>query len=235
LTLSPALIARPFAHRGLWGQGVPENALPAFEAACRSGYGIELDIQCSSDGEAMVFHDDGLERMTGVDGRLDSLTARELASLPLLGGESRIPTLAQTLDLVAGRAPMLVEIKAGPDAAGRLAARAAELLDRYQGPAAVISFDADALAWFLHHRPERARGLDAMGLAEAAGAQAFERACESALPDFLVLEKASATTPLAAQHRANGRPVVAWTVRSLEEAARLGAYCDSIIFEGFPA
>ena len=236
MSLPSGLDASPIAHRGLWRPGgAPENSLSAFEAACRAGYGIELDIRLSADGEAMVFHDEALERMTGVKGLFGGLTASELAALPLGQGPDRIPTLAQTLDLVAGRALLLVEIKAGRGSADELPKRTAELLDGYQGPAAVISFDAEALGWFARHRPGRARGLDAMNLQDAAAAVGFEQACEAARPDLLVLELASALGATAAQHRANGRPVVAWTVRSAQDAARVAPYCDNIIFEGFPA
>lgn len=243
MTLTPGILTRPFAHRGLWRtDGPPENSLAAFEAACRAGYGIELDVQISADREAVVFHDDSLSRMTGVDADVWDVSAAELGQALLLDGPETIPTLAQVLDLVAGRAALLVEIKAGPGIGGALEGRTAELLDRYAGEAAVISFEPDALSWFARHRPDRARGLDATGLSDeqiladgGAAAMDFERALKTGRPDFLVLETASASGSLAARHRASGVPVLAWTVRSAEEAATLAPYCDSIIFEGFRA
>jgi glycerophosphoryl diester phosphodiesterase len=243
LTLSADILARPFAHRGLWrSDGAPENSKAAFEAACRAGYGIELDVQVSSDGEALVFHDDSLERMTEVDADVWDLSAAELKELFLFDGPETIPTLSEVLSLVAGRSALLIELKAGPGIGGALESRVAGLLDRYAGPAAVISFEPDALGWFARHRPYRPRGLDAMGLGDreiladgGAAAMDFERALQSARPDFLVLETDSATGSLAAQHRANELPVIAWTVRSVQQAATVAPYCDSIIFEGFPA
>jgi glycerophosphoryl diester phosphodiesterase len=231
--LPDALYAPPIAHRGLWAPGgAPENSLDAFESACRSGYGVELDVRLSADGEAMVFHDDNLKRMTGADGSIEQLPARELAQLRLLDGPDPIPTLAQTLELVAGRAMLLVEIKPGPHGGEATAARTGELLDRYRGPAAAISFDPEALAWVARRRPHLPRGLDAMWLEDADGEAAFVQACELADPHFLVLELGSVVTPAARHRRADGLPVIAWTVRGPEDAARVAEDCDNVIFEG---
>jgi glycerophosphoryl diester phosphodiesterase len=232
--LPPGLLSRPIAHRGLWrAGGAPENSLAAFDRACRAGFGLELDVRLSSDGEAMVFHDDSLDRMTSRPGSIETLASNDLMQIPLADGAGTIPTLAQTLDLVAGRAMLLVEIKAGPRGVAALAARTAELLDGYAGPAAAISFEAEALAWFAEHRSERPRGLDAMALDQPAPADAFERACTLAQPDFLVLELATAGAPPAARRRAAGMPVIAWTVRSRDDAERAGHVSDNVIFEGF--
>ncbi|MGZ6049584.1 MAG: glycerophosphodiester phosphodiesterase family protein, partial [Phenylobacterium sp.] len=104
------LFAPAIAHRGLWRPDeAPENSLAAFQAACAAGYGIELDVQLSADGEAMVFHDEDLERMTGVPGRFSDRTTTELAELRLKGSDERIPTLRETLALVGHRAMVHVE------------------------------------------------------------------------------------------------------------------------------
>ena len=244
MILPGALFAPPFAHRGLWRTGgPPENSLAAFDAACRAGYGIELDVRLSSDGEAMVFHDESLERLAGVKASVFDLTARELGALPLLGGPDRIPTLRQVLERVDGRALLLVEIKAQPDGMEALQARTAELLARYEGPAAVISFSSEALAWFADHEPARLRGLDAAwlsdhDLAEEDGPDvlmAFEAACAAARPHFLALELETAEGRIAGSCREAGLPVIAWTVRSPEDAARVARSCDNFIFEGFDA
>jgi glycerophosphoryl diester phosphodiesterase len=237
VNLPDALVWPPIAHRGLWRPGeAPENSLSAFDIACQHRFGVELDVRLSADGEAVVFHDERLERLAGMDAAVVDLRAEELQATPLLGGPDRIPTLAEALEVVAGRAMLLVEIKAVPDGNGVLEARVAELLDRYEGPAAVISFEAEALAWFAARRPHLPRGLDALGL-EAGGEQidVFEAACETAGPHFLVLEKASAASPAARAARAAGAPVIAWTIRSPEEAGALAADCDNFIFEGFTA
>ena len=236
MILPDGLFAPPIAHRGLWRPGeAVENSLVAFEKACQAGYGIELDVRLSSDGEAVVFHDETLARLAGVEAAVGELTADELTSLPLQGGPDRIPTLEQTLRLVAGRAMMLVEIKAAPGAGDELEARTAALLDHYDGPAAVISFEAQALAWFARRRPDRPRGLDAIWLDDEAAIAAFDAQRAEAQPHFLVLEREAAISPTAAGLRTQGLPVIAWTVRAPEEASAIAERCDNFIFEGFTA
>ncbi|MBO5645834.1 MAG: glycerophosphodiester phosphodiesterase [Clostridia bacterium] len=136
----PEELKRPYAPRGLHGNGIPENSLPAFAAAVEEGYAIELDIQISRDGQVMVFHDASLLRMTGCDRKLQELTLAELKALYLAETEEKIPTLAEVLELVAGRVPLLVEFK-GADIRNGLCEAAAELLSGYEGPYCVESFN----------------------------------------------------------------------------------------------
>ena len=132
----------PVAHRGLWAKdGAPENSLAAFQAACEAGYGIELDVQLSSDGEAMVFHDDDLARMTGVEGKLRDRTAADLSELRLAGADEAIPTLRETLALVGRRAMIHVELKTPYGEVGPLEQRVHELLIDHAGPTCVIGFN----------------------------------------------------------------------------------------------
>ncbi|MBQ5792136.1 MAG: glycerophosphodiester phosphodiesterase, partial [Clostridia bacterium] len=120
--------------------GVPENSLAAFEAACKAGVGIELDVQLSRDGVVMVFHDYTLIRMTGKEEKLKNLTAEELQALSLAGTEQTIPTFREVLELVDGKVPLLVELK-GEDLNSALCPKVAELLQNYQGPYCVESFN----------------------------------------------------------------------------------------------
>ena len=136
------LFAPPIAHRGLWSKGgPPENSLGAFEAACEAGYGIELDVQLSSDGEAMVFHDGKLARLTGREGRIADHTAADLAEIPLAGSEDTIPTLVDTLTLVGHRAMVHIELKTAYGEVGPLEQRVYEILIDHNGPVAVIGFN----------------------------------------------------------------------------------------------
>ena len=146
-----------YAHRGLWGKGLAENSLPAFAAAVRAGYGIELDLQLSRDRRIMVFHDETLKRMCGVDKRVRDLTYAQLRTLRLSGTTETIPTLEEVLALVGGRVPLMLEFK-GDTPNRALNLRAARLLDTYPGAFCVVSFSPLILRWFKHYRPSYARG-----------------------------------------------------------------------------
>jgi glycerophosphoryl diester phosphodiesterase len=235
------LFGPPIAHRGLWSaQGAPENSLAAFQAACAAGFGIELDIQLSADGEAIVFHDESLKRMTGADGRLSDRTAAELADLRLAGTDEPIPTLAEVLALVGRRALVLVELKTPPGAVGPLEQRAHEIVIDHAGPVALIGFNPYSHAWFADRFPGVLRGLDSHSWRDAAHMAPAQRAAWAALeqvaiarPHFLALGLDVLPSEAAARHRAAGLPVVAWTVRQPAQwEAAMGA-CDNFIFEGF--
>ena len=139
VTPDPVLLC-DYAHRGLHGRGIPENSLAAFDLACREGFGIELDVQLSSDGVVMVFHDHTLNRMTGVDKKLCELTAAELQTLALAESDQTIPTFAEVLELVDGRVPLLVELK-GENLNTALCKAVAEHLSAYKGAYCIESFN----------------------------------------------------------------------------------------------
>ena len=151
------LLRCPYAHRGLWNDQIPENSLPAFAHAMRRGYGIELDVQRTGDGCVVVFHDDSLKRLCGVDRTVGDLTLAQLRSLRLGQSDQSIPTLKEVLALVRGRVPLMIELKGErPDPI--LCQALTELLDGYAGPFSVISFSPLILGWFKKYRPSYARG-----------------------------------------------------------------------------
>jgi glycerophosphoryl diester phosphodiesterase len=237
------LFAPPVAHRGLWRpDGAPENSLAAFQAAAAAGYGIELDVQLSADGEAMVFHDGKLERMTGAAGKLSEHTAAELSELRLAGTDERIPTLVETLALVGRRSMVHIELKTPYGAVGPLEQRVHEIIIDHAGPLCVIGFNPYSHAWFAERYPGVLRGLDSYSYKGAAHMPEDQRRAlarlehvEIARPHFLALGLDMLPSEAAARHRAGGLPVVAWTVRSPAERDAVGAVCDNIIFEGFRA
>ena len=147
-----------YAHRGLWGDGVPENSLEAFELACRNGCGIELDVQLSKDGKVMVFHDYTLVRMTGVDKKLCELDAEELCTLSLASTEQKIPTFEEVLSLVDGRVPILVELK-GEDLNTALCPVVADILREYDGEYCIESFNPLLIKEMKKLLPDAYRGL----------------------------------------------------------------------------
>lgn len=152
------LLATDYAHRGLHGGAYPENSLPAFYAAVRQGYGIELDVRLTRDGEVAVFHDATAKRMCGYGKKIEGLTLAQLKALRLGGTEFTVPTLAEVLELVDGASPLLIEIKGEGGSADRLCRCVAELLDTYPGAFAIQSFDPKILGWFKRYRPRFARG-----------------------------------------------------------------------------
>ena len=239
------LFAPPIAHRGLWSKdGPPENSLGAFEAACEAGYGIELDVQLSSDGEAMVFHDGKLQRMCGREGRIADYTAADLGEMRLAGTDETIPTLADTLTLVGHRAMVHIELKTPYGEVGALEQRVHEILIDHNGPIAVIGFNPYSHAWFADRHPDILRGLDshAYKLADSGRLapeqrKAFQRLEHVAIarPHFLALGLDMLPSPRADQMREGGMPIVAWTVRKPAEWDKISGHCDNLIFEGYAA
>jgi glycerophosphoryl diester phosphodiesterase len=226
VSLPTAFLGAPIAHRGLWRSGgAPENSLAAFEAACHAGYGIELDVRLSADGEAMVFHDDTLERLTASAGLVEEQTTDELQALRLLGSCETIPTLAEVLALVDGRVPLLVELKTPVGQEGLLERWVAERLVAYAGPVAALSFNAEALAWLAAHAPELRRGLNAAKPHQLAFA-------ERARADFLSVQLDLAGHDVVQGWRRMGE-ALAWTCRSPADLNRVRPLVENLMFEGF--
>ena len=227
-----------YAHRGLHGAGMPENSRAAFERAKAQGLGIELDVQRSSDGQAVVFHDWDLDRLTAETGPVVRRTAAQLGAIALTGSADTIPTLRQVLSLIAGRVPVLIEIKSRRGhhvAALCLAVR--RVLEGYTGPHAVMSFDPRVSGWYAKHSPHTVRGLvvteeDDRGLRGKLGRRL---ALWRAGPDFLAYDIRDLPSRFAAGQRRRGLPVTTWTVRSAELRERAAAHADAEIFEGVPA
>ena len=161
--LPPEFLAVPLAHRALHGPGRAENSLAAVEAAVAAGYGIEIDVQLTADGRAVVFHDEDLARLTEETGAVRARMAAELGRVALKAGGGTIPTLPQVLEAVAGRVPLLIEVK---DQDGSMGPRVGELeqavaidLAPYEGPVAVMSFNPYSVDALRHYAPSVPRGL----------------------------------------------------------------------------
>jgi len=239
------VFAPAIAHRGLWSKdGPPENSLAAFEAACEAGYGIELDVQLSSDGEAMVFHDSKLVRLTGREGRVTDHTAADLAAMTLPGSEETIPTLSETLTLVGRRALVLIELKTPYGEVGPLEQRVHDIIIDHAGPIAIIGFNPYSHAWYADRHPNVLRGLDSHAYRGPDAARLAPEQRKSfaklehvaiARPHFLALGLDMLPSARADEYRSDGMPIVAWTTRSPGEWDKVSAHCDNHIFEGFQA
>ena len=226
------LIARPFAHRGLHGSGRIENSRAAFAAAIEARHGIELDVQASRDGEAMVFHDEKLERLAEHAGPVCGLVQRELAQIRLRGSEETIPTLAEILALIAGRAPLLIEVKAPGREVGALGRAVAAALKDYTGPVAVMSFNPEIGRWFARHEPARLRGLVVTEKGRKWRGWLTRRlALWRSKADFLAYDIRDLPSAFAESAQRRGLKVLTWTVRSVKDRARAAEHADQIIYE----
>ena len=224
-----------FAHRGLHGPEAPENSPSAFAAAITRGFGIECDIQRSGDGQAMVFHDWDLDRLTAASGPVARRTASDLGRIALNGSNDTIPTLRDLIEQVAGRVPLLIEIKSRRDmhiAPVCLAVR--RTLEGYRGGHAVMSFDPRVVRWFARQAPLTPRGLVVTeeNAKDAIGAIKRQVALWHARPDFLAYDVRDLPSSFAARQRRRGLPVASWTVRNPELRARAAEHADAPIAEG---
>ncbi len=249
--LDPAFLAIPIAHRGLHdiAAGRPENSRAAIRAASAAGYGIEIDVQLSLDGQAMVFHDYDLARLTGERGPVRQHSASELATVPLTGGDGEtVPGLPEVLALVDGAAPLLIEIKdqdgvMGPDV-GPLEHATAAALKSYRGPVAVMSFNPHAVAFMARLAPDIPRGLVTCGYSSLDWPLLPPAVCDHLrlIPDydrvgasFVSHDVADLHNPRLAELRAAHAPILCWTVPSPEIEAEARKIADNITFEGYLA
>lgn len=172
----PLLRGWGYAHRGLHGNGVPENSMEAFRLALEGGYGIELDVHLMKDGQLAVIHDASLKRTAGIDVKIEDLTAQDLPNYRLEGTDEQIPLFDEVLSLYDGKAPMIVELKAEGGNHAALAEAVCRRMDRYEGVYCLESFDPRVVHWLRKYRPDQCRGQ----LAEN-----FCRNPKSQLPYFL--------------------------------------------------
>ena len=244
--LPPGFLDRPIAHRGLHdaASGVIENTRSAFAAALHAGFGMECDLQISADGEAMVFHDFTLDRLTTSSGRVDQMTANQLRHVSFKAGGDRIQSLAELLMQVEGQQALVVEVKSRFDGNTAICTRIAALVKAYSGPLVLKSFDPAMIRALRAAGVARPLGLIAMNAYEYpdyAGLSAEQKHALGNLlhfgetrPDFLSWKHQD--LPSAAPYLCRsqlGLPVMGWTIRSAEEAARARPHIDQIVFEGF--
>ncbi|MEO0698356.1 MAG: glycerophosphodiester phosphodiesterase family protein [Pseudomonadota bacterium] len=224
-----------YAHRGLHGPGVPENSLAAAEAAIARGLGIECDIQRSRDDHPMVFHDWGLERLTESSGPTEYLVAEALEELPLLGTDQTPIRLERWLDVVDARVPVLIEIKSQPGYDIEWTCLyVSRILAEYSGRHAVMGFDPRVGEWFATNAPQVCRGL----VGTDSYPNGFEgmwrkpRVLRQADPDFLAVDRRDLGRRETAEWRAQGHPLLTWTIRTQDEAEKALTLADAVIAEG---
>jgi glycerophosphoryl diester phosphodiesterase len=246
--LPEAFLRLPIAHRALHDRaaGRVENSPTAVRAAVAAGYGIEIDLQLSSDGVAMVFHDETLDRLTNETGPVNARTAAELQQIRLKDSSDTIPTLPQVLELIAGRVPLLIEIKDQTlvmgDTDGRLEAATAAALRGYSGPVALMSFNPASVAHMARLAPQLPRGITTSSYDPDDWAPLPATTCARlrAIPDFdatgasfISHEASDLTRPRVAALKAQGAAILCWTIRSFEAEAQARRVADNITFEGY--
>lgn len=225
----------PIAHRGLHTEDLPENSLEAFDAAVKNNFAIELDVRTIDDGSLIVFHDDRLARMTGVDGYAGNLSPDALKDLRLLGTDSIVPTFEQTLETVNGKTPLLIEIK-NDNKVGTTESKLLQMLKGYNGEYAIQSFNPYSVGYFKEHLPDTPRGQLSMVYQKNQltfmkryflGRLKLNRV---SAPDFIAYNANDLPNKYVTRTKL---PVIAWTVRSQSEFEKVAPYCDNIIFENF--
>lgn len=238
------LIERPVAHRGLHGNGVVENTLAAAAAAVATNYAIEVDLQLTADGEVVVFHDATLDRLTDAKGPLAARTLAELKQVSFRDCAERIPTLQELLDTVAGRTPLVLELKSEWNGDLRLVEAVAKVLTGYEGPVAAMSFDPALIVALQVHAPGLPRGIVAERYYRDPDWNAFTWKQKFVLgnllhfnrtkPHFVAyyVDELPALAPLLARH-VLGMKLLTWTVTSEEQRRRARWWANQVIFEGF--
>ena len=231
-----------YAHRGLHDSERAENSMSAFAAAKKMGYGIELDVRLSKDGELVVFHDADLTRMTGIEGKVIDFTAEELAKMSLAGTADGIPTFREVLELIDGAVPLLIEIKMGTGESG-IAEKLLEVIEGYNGDYIVESFHPIALKIIKKGRPDILRGIlsyEYMKDERYKGKLIFRLSQNLLLnfimrPNFIAYDrKGYSVSNVRFVRRVFGTPLIAWTVKSqAEENDTIAHGFDTVIFEDY--
>jgi glycerophosphoryl diester phosphodiesterase len=250
MALGAEFLRLPFAHRALHkrDEGRPENSPAAIRAAVAAGYAIECDVQGTADGQAVVFHDEWMERLTDATGFVKDYTAEELGRIRLRDSEDFIPTLEAVLAMVAGRVPLLIELKDQTDRMaetdGRLEAAVARALAGYPGPVAVMSFNPHAVANMARLAPDVPRGITTAAYDHAGWAPLSPERCDELreIADydrvgacFISHEAADLGRDRVAALKAKGATVLTWTITSAAMEARARAVADNVTFEGYLA
>ena len=230
------------AHRGLFNNAdIPENSIKAFQKAVSNGYGIELDVQMTSDGELVVFHDETLKRMCGVNKTLFKCEYGELMKYRLLDTDEKIPTFESVLKTVGGRVPLVIEIK--PEGNWRKCTEKTVLmLDRYEGEFCIESFSPMVINWIKKNRPHIIRGQLSMNFFKSnVKLKAIEKFLMSNLltnfwtkPDFIAYNhKHAGQLSYSLCRKLYGVENAAWTIKSQAQMDKASNVFQIMIFDSF--
>lgn len=232
------IATQPIAHRGLFADKIPENSLAAFKNAVKNKTPIELDVTILADGTLVVFHDEKLARMTGKDGYISSCTYQDIQKLTLAGTKEKIPTFEESLDVIDGKVPVLIEIKNYGNV-GTIEKAVWKVLQNYRGEYAIQSFNPYTLEWFKENAPKVKRGQLA---------SFFEDEKVTGLKKFL-LKRMMLNKKVSEPHFINYDsknmpnkylkkyygvlPIIAYVIRNDEQESRIKGFADNIIFDSY--
>lgn len=231
-----------YAHRGLHSPGVPENSMAAFRAALEAGYGIELDVHLLTDGGLAVIHDSRLERTTGKPGKVEELSSTQLSRYPLEGTEETIPLFSHVLELFAGKAPLIIELKSDGNNCAALCQAAVAAMEGYEGPWCMESFDPRCVLWLRKNRPDILRGQLSDNFLKGNSKLpwmlkfilTYHLANFLTRPDFIAYDySARKTLSNFLCRRLWGIQGVSWTIRTLQEFIQATQEGWIPIFENF--
>ena len=225
------------AHRGLFDrEKIPENSMLAFDKALEKGYSIEIDVNMTQDGYIVVFHDNSLKRMTGIKNDITTMTLSEIKKLKLLGTENKIPTFEDVLLQVAGKVPILIEVK--PNSKYKeLMKKLINLLEKYNGKYSIQSFDPRIVYWLKKNTPHISRGqISSKNIREVKsrilkillGKMVFNIITK---PNFISYQYLSINKKFYKKQKNKGREVIAWTLKNKEDYEKIRDNCDMVIFE----
>jgi glycerophosphoryl diester phosphodiesterase len=234
------LTRQPYAHRGHHdAEKVLENSLAAFDRAIERGFGIELDVRMTRDGDVIVFHDAELSRLTGSRGQIMSMSAQQLGAIRLKGSQETLQTLHDVLRHIRGRVPVLIEVKATDNKYLPACFAVRRALEGYRGETAVMSFHPGVPAWFAANAPKVVRGLvmtenDGRALSPYGVRRWLRRQLLvwKARPHFIAYDIRRLPSPFAAAARRHGLKLLTWTVRGDAAHAVARRCADQVIFEG---
>jgi glycerophosphoryl diester phosphodiesterase len=236
------LVARPIAHRGLHAGKIIENTASAFAGAIEHNYAIECDLQITKDGKAVVFHDDDVDRLLDGKGLVKDFTVKQLKAITFKVGSDRVQTLDELLDQVDGQATLVIELKSHWDGSQALTRRTLDVLQYYEGPYALMSFDPEMVACVAEQSPVTVRGITAdrvvdpyyspLSLARRLSMRSFEHLAQTR-PHFASFDfKGLPFAPITAIRNA-GHPVISWTIKSEQDARVASRFSDQVTFESF--
>lgn len=227
------------AHRGLHTDSLPENSLGAFAHAITHGLAIELDVQPSLEGVPVVFHDDHLKRLTGIDDYVYHYVAETLQKTPLKGSEYTIPTLDETLAFIDGQVPVLIEIKADAPVIS-LTNAVLERLETYAGPVAVHSFSPKVIRHIKHQAPDVLRGQISSDFKDTQKLSKWRKFYLSRMllnplsqPDFITYDIKALPHPSVARFKAKKKPVLGYTAQNKKAYEEALNHVDNVVFEHF--